>query len=617
MPDFGAPVAQNVQAPNSNQIINTLSGLMGISQQRQALQVGQGNVQNAQEQMRERLLLQNVMASGKTPDGTSLRGQDGEIDPVAMSKFANTNLPLLGQGIQQSIIQTQNNRIQLNNAVRGLNQNYRNDVSGIVRSAIGTQQTPEQIGAALDSYAQKNPQATAAITRAQSLIQGLNPNMPQSQRDQALTHLAMEFQPAQQTAGMQNVQNETYTGPGGTVQHYQTNQYAPGGVGQYGPSAQMGYLPNAGVTQDQAGNLIYYNTENPGSVNLVGHGGPAPSNVPVASNQQAGRYGTPAAILNGLLQAENGGPNGDPYAINAKSGAMGPYQFTPGTLSALAKQGVHFDPFNPQQARDAADLYMSQLIKQNGGNYDKAIAQYGGFVTQNPDRYIAQVESGGQPQGGYQPPVLQMGQKDIIQQNTQTINQTRVAAANAQTEMNVLQHIDSLAHAPNIYLGPGSPEVGKLATAVAAIPGMEGAAKYADNYNELAKYMAQNAVRMGKQLGLSGSDARIDLAVQANPNGTIGPQAIIGIAQYQMALVRMSVAKADAMDKWLSQPGNSLQNEQEFERTWRDNADPRLFQMTGMQNQADAQEYAKSHISKVEMKDLQQKWQVLHGLGAF
>jgi hypothetical protein len=126
MPDFGSPVAANIQAPNPNQPIQTLSGLMNIQRQKQALQMGQqqlqvgeGEAQQAQQQMKERQLLQQAMLSGKDPDGNALKTGSGDADPIAMANFANKYMPLTGQQVQQSIINTLNNRVQLNDSVRG------------------------------------------------------------------------------------------------------------------------------------------------------------------------------------------------------------------------------------------------------------------------------------------------------------------------------------------------------------------------------------------------------------------------------------------------------------------------------------------------------------------
>jgi hypothetical protein len=246
MPDFGAPVANTGTPPNPNQSMQTLSGLLGVAQQQQSLQQGQqqlqvgaGQVQQAQQQQQERQLLQKTMATGQDPDGNPIKGPDGEIDPVKMAGFANKYMPLTGQAVQQGIISTLNNRVALNDTVRGLSQNYRNDISGIVRSGIGSQD-PSALTPALTAYAQQNPDAAPAISRAQALLQHLSPQMPQAQRDMGLQKLAMEFQPAASTAAQQQPTQAMITGPNGGAQAVQTNPLSPVPMGAVGPETTQG-----------------------------------------------------------------------------------------------------------------------------------------------------------------------------------------------------------------------------------------------------------------------------------------------------------------------------------------------------------------------------------------
>lgn len=119
-------------------------------------------------------------------------------------------------------------------------------------------------------------------------------------------------------------------------------------------------------------------------------------------------YGTPPQLLNNLIHTES---SGNSYAVNKDTGAMGPYQFMPSTLAMLSKQGIKFDPFDPTQARNAADYYIQQLKQQNGGTYEGALKAYGGFVTKDPSKYVASVMQGvppaptipGQSNSGQQP----------------------------------------------------------------------------------------------------------------------------------------------------------------------------------------------------------------------
>jgi hypothetical protein len=247
MPDFGAPVANSITPPNPNQGIQSLSGLLGVAQQQQGLQQGQqqlqvgaGQAQQAQQQMQERQLLQQTMASGKDPDGNPIKGPDGEISPVAMSSFANKYLPLTGQPVVQSIVSTLDNRVKLNDSVRSLGQSYRDDISGIVRSGIGTQNPAPVVSNALDAYAAQNQDAAQTVARAKSLISGLSPSMPPQMRDQALQHLAMQFQPSATTAAQQTPSMVTTTGPGGGLQAANVNPNSATPVGAVGPEVAQG-----------------------------------------------------------------------------------------------------------------------------------------------------------------------------------------------------------------------------------------------------------------------------------------------------------------------------------------------------------------------------------------
>ena len=95
-------------------------------------------------------------------------------------------------------------------------------------------------------------------------------------------------------------------------------------------------------------------------------------------------------LLDAVKAVESGG---NARAVNPQSGAMGAYQFMPGTVKALQNQGVKFDPFNEPQAREAARGYLQTLLDKNDGNVDKALAQYGGFITKDPSGYISKVKS--------------------------------------------------------------------------------------------------------------------------------------------------------------------------------------------------------------------------------
>lgn len=107
-------------------------------------------------------------------------------------------------------------------------------------------------------------------------------------------------------------------------------------------------------------------------------------------------------LLDSLKKVES---DKDPFALNKQSKAMGAYQFMPETVQMLHKQGMEFNPFNEKQAREAARTYLGQLVDRNGGDVDKALAQYGGFITKNPAEYVGKVK-----QGAVQPAAAQTTQ---------------------------------------------------------------------------------------------------------------------------------------------------------------------------------------------------------------
>lgn len=91
------------------------------------------------------------------------------------------------------------------------------------------------------------------------------------------------------------------------------------------------------------------------------------------------------AHLDALREIES---SNNPKAVNPKSGAMGAYQFMPGTVAQLAKQGIKFDPFDEPQAREAARQHLQDFVDKSGGDLNKGLALYGGHVTKDPTNYI-------------------------------------------------------------------------------------------------------------------------------------------------------------------------------------------------------------------------------------
>ena len=82
------------------------------------------------------------------------------------------------------------------------------------------------------------------------------------------------------------------------------------------------------------------------------------------------QYGLPAGLLDSVWNTESS--RGDPNRMRSPKGALGHFQFMPGT----ARQYGVADPYDlTQSATGAAKMY-SDLLKSNGGDLNKALAGY-------------------------------------------------------------------------------------------------------------------------------------------------------------------------------------------------------------------------------------------------
>ncbi|HCJ6060110.1 TPA: transglycosylase SLT domain-containing protein [Escherichia coli] len=115
-------------------------------------------------------------------------------------------------------------------------------------------------------------------------------------------------------------------------------------------------------------------------------------------NKLESLYQLPAGLLKSVAITESGG---NQFAVSG-AGAKGLFQFMDGTARDMGLRGN--DVFDPEKSAQAAAKYLSQLLRQNGGDLSKALASYNwgignvkrygmGLMPQETRNYIPKVMS--------------------------------------------------------------------------------------------------------------------------------------------------------------------------------------------------------------------------------
>ena len=141
-------------------------------------------------------------------------------------------------------------------------------------------------------------------------------------------------------------------------------------------------------------------------------------------------------------------------------------------------------------------------------------------------------------------------------------------------------------------------------------------------FYELNKMLAQNGIRAWQAAGGTGTDTQLDASMHANPNVEMPAQTIQYTAKFAKGGELALQGKTNAMQQWKDQNGGNVANLDQFERQWRNNFDPVLFQMKALpDNEAAAR---KAEIQKADAANgtnnwptLMMKYQALKNMGAF
>jgi hypothetical protein len=236
MADFPAPVATQIKPQDPMQGINTMSGILGLQQQRQALQTGQYQQQSAQAnaQMTQQDAA-NRQASGaffKNFDIAKHHGDDGTLDldsALTSSEFKATGDA--SPEIAKSLLAIKNSQLQAKTSLAGLNGTLRDQFSSQV---AGLAEDPDVKagnqtgrGKVLDAVQQFGKVGGPDAQRVAGVYGQVLQNTPPEKMAQALANLQLQAK----SAGEQMPQGATMD----TGSQMQPGAVAPG-TGAFKPA---------------------------------------------------------------------------------------------------------------------------------------------------------------------------------------------------------------------------------------------------------------------------------------------------------------------------------------------------------------------------------------------
>ena len=180
---------------------------------------------------------------------------------------------------------------------------------------------------------------------------------------------------------------------------------------------------------------------------------------------------------------------------------------------------------------------------------------------------------------------LPAGSQSIADAGANRIKDTLAQANDSKARVNVIDNILDLSKS-GVQTGPTADWTNKAIGLVASIPGasailpqtIANAKTDVAKFQELSKFINQNALRNWQAAGGTGTDAQLEAQTSANLNKGLFPQALQGVAQWQKASELAVQAKAVAQQQWMDKGGAPIQQSQ-FESAWRQNFDPRVYQM--------------------------------------
>ena len=435
-------------------------------------------------------------------------------------------------------------------------------------------------------------------------------------------------------AGTTTVTRGMAIGPDGRITY--APPPAPAGY-QYvtGQNGQPMLIPTEGGVQAVAGSALANRVPTALTTPGIGYG---PDSQPQATNALALSGNANLAPQMGIGAQPQSRPNitaNNP--LNMQPGGQEQRYATPtagfGTawdnLSSYAKQGVNtVNAIVKRWAPNAPPQYAANVAQTLGVHGDQPLNLSDPNVKGLLIDAMRPNETGSkysQPPGGALLPELPQGQPQYMQAQGKDAadrhDATLAAAQESPMRINVLDNIINLSK-QGVATGPGQEWQNELAGLISNSPVLSKAipASAKDNlakFQELQKFTYQNAIRSWQAAGGTGTDNQMQAMSHANPNDTLFPQALQGIAQWGKAAELAVQGKANAQDRFLAQNGQTPANQIKFENVWRNSFDPKAFQYAQIQDPKERAAFVAQNIrTPQEAQMLKAKISQLQQLGA-
>lgn len=182
------------------------------------------------------------------------------------------------------------------------------------------------------------------------------------------------------------------------------------------------------------------------------------------------------------------------------------------------------------------------------------------------------------------PPIgTQTAVENTAKDNSGNYNNLTQFASASPDRVNTLDNMMELAQG-NTKFGPGwEGRLDRMAQINSYLPsGMAFGSDNAANAQTFQKYASYLVQQYQRAMGGHQTDAQLNTVIHGTPNPEMLNQTMTEVIPKLKAMELAVQAKATAADNWMAQHGNNASNYNQFESAWRQNYDPRIYQMQQM-----------------------------------